>query len=118
MKVAFKKAPKINELLRNALNKKIARGKGTNETHDLSMASPRLGEDLDEKKVERRALAKKEPPKKQAEIIQEEEVLIEPEKPVVKEKWRKRTANFLMKVYEKDKQKFETKSEASMAKKL
>jgi hypothetical protein len=54
MGLAFKKAPKINELLRNALNKKMALGKGTNDTHDLSLASPRLGDDLGDKKQERR----------------------------------------------------------------
>ena len=44
-------------------------------------------------------------------MIKEEQELIgiEPEKPVVKEKWRKRTANFLMKVYDKEKEVFDTK---------
>lgn len=42
-------------------------------------------------------------------IVEEvEEVnLAAPEMPVVKEKWRKRTANFLMAVYEKDKKEFD-----------
>jgi len=47
MGLAFKKAPRINELLRTALNKKMARGKGNTNAHDLSLASPRLGDDLD-----------------------------------------------------------------------
>lgn len=59
MGLAFKKAPRINELLRNALNKKMARGKGNeDDTHDLSFASPRLGDDLDPEKQERRAILK------------------------------------------------------------
>ena len=43
-------------------------------------------------------------------IIEEPEVILTaPEKPVVKEKWRKRTANFLMKVYDKEKEEFDNK---------
>jgi hypothetical protein len=56
MGLAFKKAPRINELLRNALMKKMAGGKGNDNVHDLSLASPRLGDELDPEKMERRAL--------------------------------------------------------------
>ena len=59
MGLAFKKAPRINELLRNAMNKKLAISNKNDTTHDLSLASPRLGDDFDSEKMERRKLKKK-----------------------------------------------------------
>ena len=50
MNIAFRKAPRINELLKSAFNKKVAISNMVDDIHEISsMRSVELGTKLDQK---------------------------------------------------------------------
>ena len=109
MALAFKKAPKINELFRSALLKKMRIKDAADVDVNNNDPDGLLKKDLEEQ--ERIKIKKEKALKKALEKIAAKNQDPGNEPPVIKEKWRKRTAKFVTAAFYKEKDAFKRKTE-------